>query len=377
MNVPTGAAQSLRIATCNVENLFRRPRLLSAADWANGRDAIEAYSTLVDLLERTTYSAADKVQIADLLQKYDVLDNTSDTRPFKVQQRNDALAKLGAQGQVVVTAKGRADWVGWVELVRDDISWPGVKNTARVLAEVDADIVVTVEVEDRQALQRFNDQVLSPILPETRRYPYNMLVDGNDARGIDIGLLSRHPVTSVRPHLFDGPPGQPVFSRDCPEFEVPLPGGASLWILGNHFKSKGYGKQTDSARRREAQAARVAEIYAQALTRSPYVVVAGDLNDSPDSVPLQLLGETGLRDVMTHDSYKGLPGTYGPCKSRNQKIDYVLLSPALWERLRAVGVERHGIWAPRTFPHFDTVESRTTQASDHAAVFADLDLSGA
>jgi endonuclease/exonuclease/phosphatase family metal-dependent hydrolase len=117
-----------------------------------------------------------------------------------------------------------------------------------------------------------------------------------------------------------------------------------------------------------------AEVYRDALTRSPYVVVAGDLNDTPDSAPIRLLTATGLRDAMSHPSYSGRPGTYASGNTLNQKIDHLLLPPARWDRLRAVDVERRGVRAPRSIEPFPTVTSSTTQASDHAALFMDLDL---
>ncbi|MGH8566763.1 MAG: ATP-binding domain-containing protein [Gammaproteobacteria bacterium] len=51
---------------------------------------------------------------------------------------------------------------------------------------------------------------------------------------------------------------------------------------------------------------------------------------------------------------------------------YDLLSPALWATVSAVGVERRGVWAPRTFPHFPEIGSAVEAASDHAAVWVDL-----
>jgi hypothetical protein len=115
---------------------------------------------------------------------------------------------------------------------------------------------------------------------------------------------------AVRTHIHDGGATR-IFSRDCPEFEVLLPDGTSLWVLGNHFKSKGYGNPAENDERRRRQAEAVADIYAHALPRSPYVAVVGDLNDFPASAPLAaLIDATDLRDVMTHPSYAGSPGTY-------------------------------------------------------------------
>ncbi|MFF4830340.1 hypothetical protein [Streptomyces sp. NPDC001315] len=75
-----------------------------------------------------------------------------------------------ADFRVNVFAKGRAKWAGWAELVRDDLDWDAVKNTGRVVAEVDADILLTVEAEDRLTLDRFNRHVLGGLLGK-RPYP--------------------------------------------------------------------------------------------------------------------------------------------------------------------------------------------------------------
>jgi endonuclease/exonuclease/phosphatase family metal-dependent hydrolase len=257
---------------------------------------------------------------------------------------------------------------------RDVLSSDTVDNTARVVDAIGGDVLCLVEVENRGTLDRFNAEVIAKFMPS---YARHLLIDGNDPRGIDIGLLSRSPIHSVRSHseltyTTSGGNSERVFSRDCPEFEVETAGGETLWVLGNHFKSKGYGSQTSSNARRTEQAKAVATIYAAARQRSDYVVVAGDLNDTPNSAPLQpLLAGTDLRDAMSHPSYDGPPGTF---RTSRQQIDYLLLSPALWSRVQDVGAERGGIYAPRAGRPFPTVTSLTNQASDHAAVWADINL---
>ncbi|MEU6800706.1 endonuclease/exonuclease/phosphatase family protein [Streptomyces neyagawaensis] len=370
---------TIRIATFNAENLFRRPKVFGLQDPERRKEILDDFNELVALLDKDIYEEADKERIAELIVKHGAHDPAGGgDHPFLVNQPRGG-AKLFTVGQaggsgIRIVAKGRSKWAGWAEMVRGDLSWQAVENTARVMAEVDADILLTVEVEDRITLDRFNSQVLGGALGN-RPYPFNLLVDGNDNRGIDVGILSRFPITSVRSHIFDpGESGQPVFSRDCPEFEIDI-AGEPLWVLGNHFKSKGFGRASENDKRRKAQALRVQEIYEAALGRSPRVVVAGDLNDSLDSAPVKLLLDAGLREAMTHDSYEGvLPGTHGTGKRDEQKLDYLLFSPELWDAVTHVGVERRGIWAPRTFPSFTTVTSKLDQASDHAALFADLDL---
>jgi endonuclease/exonuclease/phosphatase family metal-dependent hydrolase len=370
----------LRLATYNAENLFSRPKVMNLATWAEGKPILDDIQKLNDLIVQPVYDDATKTAIVAILVKYgfDKKENPKNPWPFTVNQTRDKLYKKHkGTNELYVSANGRGDWMGWVELTRVDLDEVCIENTGRVVGEVNADVQCLVEIEDRPSLARFNEQVLEDKLKLTP-FDHNMLVDGNDSRGIDIGLACRKPyeIVSVSNHI-DEPYGNNglLFSRDCPEFEVKLANKRQLWVLGNHFKSKGYGDAGAAEKRRRAQATRVAEIYAAARERSEYVAVAGDLNDSPDSSCLApLVTDTDLKDVMSHPTYTGTPGTFDTGKRLDQKLDYILLSPALWSQVKAVGVERRGIYAPRTFAHFDTVTSDDNSASDHAAVWVDLDL---
>lgn len=117
------------------------------------------------------------------------------------------------------------------------------------------------------------------------------------------------------------------------------PAGEVVWFLPNHFKSKYGGDNAQSRARRTAQAARTAEIDEELRAAGEnLVVVLGDFNDTPDSPPLQpLLANTDLRDVSDHPSFDtgefAGKGTYG-LGNDNHKIDYLLLSPARFGRVR-------------------------------------------
>ncbi|MFI5688568.1 endonuclease/exonuclease/phosphatase family protein [Streptomyces sp. NPDC051636] len=366
----------LRIATFNAENLFRRPKAFGLPDGTQRQEVLDDFLELVSLLDLPTYTAADKERIGRLILKHRAYAIDPDNPPpiYINQIRPGREAGLfkpppAHPDHIDVTAKGRGAWAGWAELTQDDLDENAVRNTGRVVAEVDADILLMPEVEDRLTLERFNRQILAGALGR-RPYPYNMLIDGNDSRGIDIGILSRHPITSIRSHVFDPDPERPgehLFSRDCPEFEIRF-NGTPLVLLGNHLKSK----SNDDPALRLAQARRVAQIHQAALERSPYVMVAGDLNDDLDSEPVAALLDTGLRDAMSHPAYAGeLRGTHGKCEARD-KLDYLLFPPPLWHRIQHVGLETRGIFEqPKPF---DTVTSKATEASDHAALYADLDL---
>ena len=148
------------------------------------------------------------------------------------------------------------------------------------------------------------------------------------------------------------------------------------WLLCNHLKSKGFGTPASNNARRLAQAKRVREILGRFDLARDFVVVAGDLNDTPDSAPLQPLVSTpNLFDVLASPLLGGPRWTF---QTANEQIDYLLVSKPLNSRLKKVAIERRGIFNHNNFgglfPHLPEVTSRVTQASDHAAVSAEFDI---
>jgi endonuclease/exonuclease/phosphatase family metal-dependent hydrolase len=370
-----------RIATYNVMNLFSRAKPLAVADWAQGRPVLEDISRLNDLLSKQSYTAAIKTEIAAILKRNNLANKARKDDKFRINQIRKKLYTVPETGRINVKAAGRDSWHGWIELVRQVLDAQCVQNTARVIDAVDADVLCLVEVEDRLTLDRYHDDILVDggfLTAKARRYRHNLLVDGNDLRGIDVGLYSRFLISCVYSHIDDtytsGNRDYEIFSRDCPEFCVELPSGDTLWVLVNHLKSKGYGSTQSNNRKRERQAERIKEILkGYDLTRD-LVVVAGDFNDTPDSDPLQPVLTVphlySVLDTLPEDqrwTYKG-----------GDQIDYLLVSQPLRDALGQVGVERRGIYRQAAVGNpaemFPEVEGVATQASDHGAVWADVNL---
>ena len=196
-----------------------------------------------------------------------------------------------------------------------------------------------------------------------------------------MGLYSKRPIGGVWTHMYDKIGNSRIFSRDCLEVQVFLDEDTPLYILCNHFKSKGYGSTPVSNAKRRRQAERVAEILNSDYDlNNDLVVVAGDLNDTADSDPLStLMGVNGLKDVLEiqFPSQPARRWTYH--YTSNEQIDFMLVSKPLQDALMEAGVERRGIYDLSTFSggteqSFDTVTSKANQASDHGAVWADFDL---
>jgi endonuclease/exonuclease/phosphatase family metal-dependent hydrolase len=157
-------------------------------------------------------------------------------------------------------------------------------------------------------------------------------------------------------------------------------GRLTLRLLVNHLKSKGFGATVVNNARRKAQATKVREIYQTRLAAgATFVAILGDLNDTPDSDPLSpLLGDGVLRDISLHPGFQS-DGRFGTWKNgaKSQKLDYIILSPALWDRVTAGGVERRGVWGGAhgtLFPHLPEITEEVEAASDHAAIWVDLNL---
>jgi endonuclease/exonuclease/phosphatase family metal-dependent hydrolase len=368
----------IRIATFNVENLFSRPHAMNLDHWSKGQPVLNDYARLTVLLNQETYSDSNKVEILQILAKYG-LDKTRPNNEFLELMEIRGHLLEHRQGQpATVRAKGHADWVGWVELKKDAIADEAITNTARVIADVNPDVLVLVEVEGRPTLTRFHDRVLGPMLKKQNKQPYRyiMVIDGNDPRGIDVGIMSRKPLVRMRSHVDDRTPsGSPTFSRDCPEYYVDMGDTKGMVFLPNHFASKG---SDATGKRRRVQSAAVKDIYERIHQEYGQVIVAGDLNDYPGGGSLDpLLKQTDLRDAMSLDAYHGTyPGTYQDAKA-NEKFDYLLLSPDLSEHVTAVDVNRKGFYAPKRWESYENINRDTkdrNQASDHHCLWADLEL---
>jgi endonuclease/exonuclease/phosphatase family metal-dependent hydrolase len=282
-----------------------------------------------------------------------------------------------AKKDVEIIATGRGDWIGWVELAKEPVDEIGTRTTARVIADVDADVLALVEVEDRPSLVRLNNELLGG------RYEHVMLVDGNDDRGIDVGIMTKKgfDIRSIRSNVDVKDDGEPVFSRDCAQYEIRTPTGKVLHVLVNHFKSQSGG----GGEKRRRQAQEVRRIADELVAARKNVIVLGDLNEGQRSLTepaanLKDLFDGPLLSCYDLDGFTvgKRPGTFDSCGIRN-RLDYVLVSKSLQKRFRSGHVYRKGLWGTRTtrptdWETYPEMTNHNQQASDHAAVVVELDL---
>lgn len=391
----------MRLATFNVENLFARAKALDTADWQQGEPVVAAFASFNEVAAKPAYDAQDKAALLSALEALKVLVRNAagelrpNPNPFSAwallrENRGDFLV-TPRDRDPRIEASGRADWIGWVELITEPVDEIAMRMTAQVIKDVDADILCVVEAEDRPSLVRFNEELLGGL------YAHAMLIDGNDPRGIDVGLLCKPGIEIdwMRSHVDVPDPasvtGRRLFSRDCPVFRLRSGGSELLYLLLNHLKSQSFSSgNPDPLRSR--QSAGVRAIYDRLIAENDAsdVAVLGDLNkgpvkDDPTKHPTlePLLGN----DSPLVDAY-GLatfdegprPGSFQSCSLTN-RLDYILLSPALAAKATGGQVFRKGLWGdpsnvkpPRQWAIYPEITAARHAASDHAALWVDLDL---
>jgi len=180
----------------------------------------------------------------------------------------------------------------------------------------------------------------------------------------------------MRSHQFDrNSKGTFVFARDCLEVDVQVSPKRTMTLYINHLTSKLGGDKAQI--RRKEQVRRIKEIITERFGTKLEgdFAVLGDFNALPNEPEMRPLLKLGLENVIER-----LPPvdrwTY-VYKGQTQQLDYLLLSPSLAARAgnRKPIVERRGLpdskfKMPGKFPG---VAKDGTEASDHCALFIDVD----
>ncbi len=265
----------------------------------------------------------------------------------------DAEARLRRFRGNVVTAKDADDKAAIAE---------------RILT-IDVDVLAVQEVENIEALKTFNRESLGGL------YPNVIVIEGNDPRLIDVGLLSKLPIGQVVSHQTAPDPDDPsvrVFGRDLLRADILTPSRSRrlLSLFNTHMKSNFVDRvehRTPEARaaqrvrnnqRRRRQAIVTREIIeAETRPNSRYVLL-GDMNDDPDSEFLEpVLGSPlGLVDPLTdvtetreskHEDLGPQPGPrwtsrYKPSGEppQHRLFDQIWVSPSLERRLGESFIDR-------------------------------------
>ena len=216
----------MRVASFNVENLFDRARALTLPR-EKASEVLQQHARINDLFGLPVYTDADKVEMKELLKKLGISKTDDGGKIALLRQIRGRLVRRPSSGGVEIVAAGRASWVGWVELKTEPVNERAMDHTAMVMRDVAADVLGVIEAENRLVLDKFSSQLLRKV--GSTPYEHVMVIDGNDDRGIDVGILTRggYPIEEIRSHVDDTDAKGEIFSRDCAEFLIATPAGGS------------------------------------------------------------------------------------------------------------------------------------------------------
>ena len=173
-------------------------------------------------------------------------------------------------------------------LVRAKDESETLEIATRIKDVMDVDVLAVQEVEHIEILKQFNKEYLQNL------YPHIALVEGNDPRLIDVGILSKLPIGAIVSHQTAVHPDDPtrrVFGRDLLQVEILGSNGKKLFTIYNtHLKSHfvPFGEDPvqggiDANNRRKRQAETISRIISRMERPNSRFVLTGDMNDPADS----------------------------------------------------------------------------------------------
>lgn len=246
---------------------------------------------------------------------------------------------------------------------------------------LEADVLCVQEIGSTPELHRINTALYQP-------YEFVAVVNGNDHRGMHLGVLSRLPVEvkSHRDHALQGASGEPLFdygSDDDARLDKPAPlrvqrdimlcelavegrGVVALFNLHlkSHYQSRWRLLDNDVIRMAEVGAV-IDVVRAYWHDNDPLgTVVLGDLNDEPMNQSICRLCESlALKDVLAEDWIaKGQYPNYTWRQQRSQsRLDYLLLDQRALAMYEPASAQIH-------------VSAAIRKASDHYPVSLVLNL---
>ncbi|WP_143751710.1 endonuclease/exonuclease/phosphatase family protein [Maribacter sp. 6B07] len=303
--------------------------------------------------------------------------------PYAVMRRKAGLLYMkGIHHSTESRAGHLTNWNGWIELQTKPISPAATDNKARVIADTNADILLLQEVEDRASLEEFNQIVLPKF--NYKPYSHTFVIQSNDMKGLEIAILLHegYILQTIKTHLIGG---YSDLFQQLVEYEISTLNSEEIHILATNLVN-----QTDDQeiahKIRKSLVENIARIYKNLIAQGKTnVIIAGTFNTPSycDSLT-PLFQDTDVKDITKHFSFEvttdeGDDATYYRLGAYRKGVnikqkDYLLFSPALFERMQDSGLHRKAMW-PTKKPQWSTykeVSSKYNAASEHPLVWGNL-----
>ncbi|GIL18561.1 MAG: endonuclease [Oligoflexia bacterium] len=232
------------------------------------------------------------------------------------------------------------------------------------------DILMLEEVENIKILKRFNKEYL-----QKAGYITEVLIEGDDQRGIDIGLLSRFPLSGTpKLHKIETLKN----TRGIQEVVLKLPTGQTVTILGLHFPSQGNPHQ------HRVDAVNTLNKIAASKKSEDLIIAGGDFNitteeDRDSKLFEKTLGEKwyvthqiGCKTCKGTHNYKGswsfldallFSKNFNPSNQIGVALLPDTILTPMWGKTQALKT-----WRPARF------RDDGTGVSDHLPIYAEFEV---
>ncbi|MFS4493552.1 hypothetical protein [Maribacter sp. 2308TA10-17] len=369
----------MKVATFNIQNLFHRHTDMVELEYEIKSEIWkEEFESLFSKSQKTSLDYNRMRELANLL-GFHQAPHTS----YLSMKNIEGSLHVKSSLQVMETkASYLSNWNGWTRLKSVPITKKAIFNKAKVILEVDPDIVLLQQVENRESLIQFNKSFFKN---NQSTYSEIMHLQGNDGLGLGMGILLKkgYHIKSVKSFSNEkDAKGRLLFNTDFQKYKIKTPQNKTLHLLCCQLAGE---SESDSLRRKQAN--KIAEVYSDLLSQgAENIIIAGTLNAPSYAASTSTILETGVMDIVKHDSFDVMldsgndssyfrMGAYRMGVNIKQK-DYLLVSPILFDKVEDSGLNRKAIW-PLKKPEwetYDSVENEKDAASEHPLLWAEFKL---
>lgn len=369
----------MKIALFNIQNLFHRDRIFTELE--RSRNFLNWNKEFDDLLQKKVEKPSSMERLRELayLLRFDKMNYNS----YAILRKKEGeLYFKGMETPYETKADDKTNWNGWIKIQTTPISSKAIAHKAQVIKDIDPDILILQEIEDRNSLDEFNNL----ILPELDCTPFDhcILVPNSEGKGREQALLLKngHELDSIKFHITDTSEKP---THELIEYRIKTLKGELIYVLSAYFYEDELNLE-QAQEIRKMQAISVSKIYQKIrLAGQHKIIVSGTLNAPSYCKSLApLLQESDLKDITKHlsfevdydegidESYHRL-GAYRKGVNIKQK-DFMLLSPELFSRMTDSGLNRKAMW-PKERPQWGTYKTLNTKidsASEHPAIWCTI-----
>ncbi len=368
----------MRIASYNIENLyFRDESLFGTGHSKNFMDWLDEFEAI---LRKGLRLDEDYRRLREL----SFLMGLSKENPQKYLVLRNHCGQL--HGKIVASPrsleKALKTSLAWTKMTSQMIPRDAVVNKAQVISEINPDVLLLQEIEDRSSLLSFRDKHLADF-----NYRECYYFEGNSNQGLGFGILLRkgYSLSVCRSYSNkEDKEGKPLFNTGLQVLWLRDPKNQLFRIIHTNLSPRDKGEKADQ--KRKSQLSFISQVWEEQLDMfHDLLICCGSLGRPSYCESLSgLISKTEVRNILQSGCFKadrdyGKAATYFSLGAYQKGInlrekDYFLYNNTPSAELMSCGLSRRGVWSGKehTWYCFPSITSGPNQASSHPLMWADF-----